>query len=124
MYKSGIYDTKSAISLKRSSLEPKLLQSVYVNSCIRPINWWHICWPRVNFGLLFWESKIMTADISHTSSRSATKFGRVRGLTIRNLFPAFRALWSGCPVMPCGNMHPSFTDALVKWFFDTPHVCR
>jgi len=27
--KNGICDTKSAISLKRSSLEPKLLQSVY-----------------------------------------------------------------------------------------------
>jgi len=33
MCKSGICDTKPAISLKRSSLEPKLLQSVYRNSC-------------------------------------------------------------------------------------------
>jgi len=31
MCKSGIFDTKPAISLKRSSLEPKLLQSVYRN---------------------------------------------------------------------------------------------
>jgi len=31
MYKSGIRDTKPAISLKRSSLDPKLLQSVYRN---------------------------------------------------------------------------------------------
>ena len=22
------------------------------------------------------------------------------------------------PVIPCGDMHQSFTDALVKWFFD------
>jgi len=29
--KSGICDTKPAISLKRSSLEPNLLQSVYRN---------------------------------------------------------------------------------------------
>jgi len=34
MYKSGIYDTKPAISLKRSNLEPKLLQSVYRNLCL------------------------------------------------------------------------------------------
>jgi len=32
MYKSGICDTKPAISLKRSSLQLKLLQSVYRNS--------------------------------------------------------------------------------------------
>jgi len=34
MYKSGICDTKPAISLKRSSLEPKLLPSVY-RTCYR-----------------------------------------------------------------------------------------
>jgi len=33
MYKSGIFDIKPAISLKRSGPEPKLLQSVYRNSC-------------------------------------------------------------------------------------------
>jgi len=33
MYKSGIFGTKPAIYLKRSSLEPKLLQSVYWNLC-------------------------------------------------------------------------------------------
>jgi len=33
MCKSGICDTKPAISLKSSSVEPKLLQSVYRNSC-------------------------------------------------------------------------------------------
>jgi len=33
MCKSGICDTKPAISLKRSSLRPNLLQSVYKNSC-------------------------------------------------------------------------------------------
>jgi len=33
MYQSGICDTKPAMSRKRSSLEPKLLQSVYRNSC-------------------------------------------------------------------------------------------
>jgi len=34
MYRSDICDTKPAISLKRSDLEPKLLQSVYRNSCM------------------------------------------------------------------------------------------
>jgi len=33
MYKSGIGGIKPAISLKRSGLEPKLLQSVYRNTC-------------------------------------------------------------------------------------------
>jgi len=33
MYKSGICSTKPAISLKRSNLEPNLLQSVCRNSC-------------------------------------------------------------------------------------------
>jgi len=34
MYRSGICDTKPAISLEQSSLEPKLLQSVHRNSCM------------------------------------------------------------------------------------------
>jgi len=34
MYKSHICDTKPTISLKRSSLEPNLLQTVYRNSCM------------------------------------------------------------------------------------------
>jgi len=33
LYKSGICDTKPAISLKQNGLEPKLLQSVYRNVC-------------------------------------------------------------------------------------------
>jgi len=46
---------------------------------------------------------------------SAMKFGSVRGLANRNLFPEFRELWSECPAMPCGDMHQSFTDALVMY---------
>jgi len=45
----------------------------------------------MNFGLLFWEQKFMTADISHTSCRSATKFGSFAN---RYLFPEFAELWS------------------------------
>jgi len=53
-------------------------------------------------------SHYFTTDISHTFCRSATKFGRIRGLTIRNLFREFRKFWSGDPVIPCGDMHQSF----------------
>ena len=48
----------------------------------------------VNFGPLLWEHKFSTADISHTSCHSATKFGVVRGLANRHLFPEFRKLRS------------------------------
>jgi len=40
------------------------------------------------------------------------------GLVNRNLFTEFRELWSGGPVIACGDMHQSFTDTLVKWLFD------
>ena len=40
-----------------------------------------------------------------------TKFGSVKGLAIRHLFPEFGELWSGVPAIPCGDMHQSFTDA-------------
>jgi len=35
----------------------------------------------------------------------------------RNLLPEFREFWSRGPVIPCGDMHQSFTDTLVKCFF-------
>jgi len=57
-------------------------------------------------------------DISHTFCRSATKFGIVSGMANRNLFPEFRELYSEGPVIPCGDMRQSSTDALVKRFFD------
>jgi len=57
-------------------------------------------------------------DISHTFCQSATKFGNVGGLANRNLFSEFRELWSAGPVIPCGDIHRSSIDALVKWFFD------
>jgi len=112
-----ICDTKPAIVLKRSGLELKLLQSVYRNSCTayRLVTIW---WPRVNFGLLFREANFSTTDISQTFCRSVTKFGRFRGLANRNLFPKFPEFWSSGPTIPCIDMHQSFTDALVKWFFD------
>ena len=71
----------------------------------------------MNFGLLF-QGEFLTTDIWHTICQSATKFCNVGDLGNRNLFPEFRELWSGGPMIPCGDMHQSFTDALVKWFFD------
>jgi len=62
--------------------------------------------------------KLYTGDISHIFCWSATKFSRIRGLANGNLFPKFSELWSGSPVIPCSDMHQSFTDALVKWFLD------
>ena len=126
MCKGGICDTKPAIALKRSGLELKLLQSVYRNMCTayRLVTIW---WPRVNFGLLFREANFSTTDISQTFCRSVTKFGRFRGLANRNLFPKFPEFWSSGPTIPCIDMHQSFTDALVKWFFDnfgTSQCCR
>jgi len=60
----------------------------------------------------------LTADIWHTICQSATKFGKVGGLVNRNLFPEFRELWSGGPVIPRGDMHQPFTGTLAKWFLD------
>jgi len=118
MYKSGICDTKPPISLKRSSLEPKLLQSVYRNSCTA----YRLVTNLVTQGELwptFPGSKIFPQRISRTFCRSVTKFGHVRGLANGNLFPEFRWILVRGPVIPCGDMHQSFTGALVKWLLTT-----
>jgi len=115
MYKSRICDTKPAISRKQSSLEPKLLQSVYRNSCMA-------CWLVTNlvtYGELwptFPGSNIFPQRIAHTLCARAQ-----RNLTMlggRNLFPKFHELWSEGPVIPCGDMYQPFSDALVTWLFD------
>jgi len=46
------------------------------------------------------------------------KFGNIGGLANRNVFPEFRELWCGGPVISCRDMHQSFTGALVKSFFN------
>jgi len=39
-------------------------------------------------------------------------------LAIQHVFPEFGELWSGeVPTIPCGDMHQSFTDALVVFGF-------
>jgi len=63
MYKSGICDTKPATSLKRSSLEPKLLQSVYRN--LRRLSIGNKSGDRLISGVLFRE-QIISQRISRT----------------------------------------------------------
>jgi len=87
---------------------------VSIETRVRYIDWWQIWRPRSYFS----EEQNPTTDISHTFCRSATKFCIFGGLANRNLFSEFRELWSRGPATPCGDMHQSFTDALVKWFFD------
>jgi len=70
----------------------------------------------VNFVPLLRKHNFSIADISHTSCQRMTKFSMVRGLANRHLFPEFRELWSGGPAIPCGDLHHSFTDALVIIF--------
>ena len=71
----------------------------------------------MNFDPLFREQNLSTTDILYTFYRRETKFGSVRDLANRHLFPEFHELWSGGPVILCGDMHQSFTGSLVKCFF-------
>jgi len=121
MCKSGICDSKPAIFLKRSSLEPQLLHSVYRISCSAY---------RLTTNLLTYHelspafpvSNIFPQRISRTHFVAAQR--NLVTLVVwlwpieTYLFPEFRKLWSGDPVIPFGDMHQSFTDTLVKWFFD------
>jgi len=62
----------------------------------------------------FGKQNFSTTNISHTFCRSATKFGSVGG---RHLFPTFRELRSGRPMIPGGKMPLSFTDNTYKVVF-------
>jgi len=75
MYTNCICDTKLAISLKRSCLEPNLLQSVYRNSCTTYRLMTNLVTQRELWPTFSGEHKFSTAYILHTSCRSATKFG-------------------------------------------------
>jgi len=79
MHNSGICDTKLAICLKRSSLEPNLLQSVYKNWCaayrlVTNLVTYRELWPN------FLGSKIFSQQIfCILFCRSATKFDTIIG---------------------------------------------
>ena len=88
MCKRGICDTEPAISLKQSSLEPKLLYRVSIEALFRALSIGDKSGDlRGNFGLLFREQTFPTADVSHTSCRSATKFLNVGVLPIATYSP-------------------------------------
>jgi len=77
--------------------EPKLLQSVYRNSYTA----YRLVTNLLTYGKLwptFPGAKFFHKGYLAHFCRSATKFGRIRGLANRNLFPEFRELWSGGPV--------------------------
>jgi len=60
---------------------------------------------------LFSEHKFSTADISHISCHSATKFGMVRGLGSGHLFPEFGELW---PIFLGANIWHIFCRSVTK----------
>ena len=116
--------TSDISETKQSSVQPKLIAycrlSIETRSCL---HYRSICdLVKVNlWSTFFREQNFSTRDISHTFCRSATKFGGVKRLANQiRLLSKFRELWPGSPVIPCSDMHQSFTEALalVKWFFD------
>jgi len=122
MYKSGICDTKPVISLKRSSLEPKLLHNVYRNLCTA--YWLTNLVTSVNFRLLSRNQIFPTTDIPHVFCRSATKFGRVRGSCQSKLIPRISwTLFRGS--RDTMRRHTSVIHWYIcKVFRQLPHVCR
>ena len=71
----------------------------------------------MNFGLLFRYQNFSSRYLAYVLSEH-NQIWPPYGLVSRNLFPKFHDLWSGGPVIPCGDMHHYFTDTLVKWFFN------
>jgi len=93
MYKSGMCNTKPAISLKRCTLEPKLLQTAEYGLLIGDKSGDL----ESTFSIVFRATNFSTVDISHTFCQSAMKFVHIRGLANRNLFPDFHELSSDGP---------------------------
>jgi len=71
-------------------------------------------WPGGPMGRQITEGcKKFVTLFSYIAWSSAMKFGSVRGLANRHLFPEFGELRSWVPAIPCGDMHQFFTDTLV-----------
>jgi len=114
MRKSDICDTKPAI-IWSEAVYSQIYYRVHIKTRERPIDWWQIWWPRVNFGLCFCGTKFFhRGNIAHFLSERDEILQRW-GSGQSTLFPEFRELWSGVHVIPCGGMHQSFTGALVTW---------
>ena len=117
MYRSGVCDTKPAISLKRCSLEPKLLHSVYRNSCtayrlVTNLN-------LVTYGKLlptFPGSKIFPQTLSRTLS-----VGVRRNLATSGIWPIKTYSLNFVnfdPVVPWYHAATCISPSIIKWFFD------
>jgi len=124
MWRSGICDTKPAISVTRSSLEPNLLQSVYRNSC-KAYRLVRNLVVHGDLALVYFLGKqnFSARDILHTFCRSARSLAALAVMDNRKLFPEFRAFWSGVP--RCMRKHAS----VLHWctckvvFRQVPYVC-
>ena len=63
----------------------------------------------------FGKQNFFTTNISHTFVRAQGNLAALGIVTVEIYSPNFVNVG---PVIPCGDMHQSFTDKLVKWFFD------
>jgi len=70
----------------------------------------------VNFNLFYGEQNFSTTDISHIFV-GAQRNLPVLGVWRIGTYSPIRELLPGGPVMSCGDVHQSFTDTVVKWFF-------
>jgi len=61
--------------------------------------------------------------VAHFLSERDKIWHRSRSAFIRHLFREFDERWSGSPATPCGDMHQSFTDALLT-FITTNIYCN
>jgi len=114
MCKSGICVTKPATHLKRDSYSQRYCR-VSIEARVRPIDWWKIWRPSVNFGLPFRGATFFVTDIPHTFCRSATKFDRVVW-PIVTYSPNFVNLGPGSPWYHTATcISPSL---ILMWFFD------
>jgi len=123
----GVYVKKVAFAIQYQQYLCETKQSrakltpVSIETFVRPIDWWQIWWPRVNFGLLFHGANFFHKGYLAHFLLERDKIWQGAGQS--KLIPLFRELCSGSPaspvgLIPCIDMHQSFTHALVKWFFD------
>jgi len=120
LYKSGVCDTKPAISLKRSSLEPKLLHSVYRNSCTayRLLTDLNLVIYGVNFYLLFLGAKFFHKRYLADFCPSATRFGRVTAFGAWPIKTYSLNFVNFDPVVPWYHAATCISPSIIKWFFD------
>jgi len=110
---SDISETKKPRAKLTECIETRVRLKIY------RLPWLQIWWHSVNFGLLFREHNFLTVDISHSRILlvgAPQNLAALGDWPIETYSPNFVNFGSRVPW--CGDMHQSFTDALVKWFFD------